>query len=411
MQHDTESDSNQEVLNFFPIYTPTDNEPKRDCMRGCTVERTNQGELLCNLKDGCCKLSTYNWLADVPRSEPLNVFEVRFKNTHKAFFINASGTNLYKGDIVAVEAANGHDVGIISTEGHIVLNQLKRHEIDPNRYEFRKIYRKAKTIDLEKWQEAIAREHHTMIRARQIAASLELDMKIGDVEFQGDGTKAIFYYIADERVDFRKLIKLFAEEFRIRIEMRQIGARQEAGLIGGIGVCGQELCCSRWMVNFFSITTQAARCQELSLNPQKLTGQCGKLKCCINYEAAAYMDAQKGLPQVTQPIEAEDGTLYLLKTDILRGRMWFGYDPQDLTKMYELPTQVVREMISINQRGGKAPSLASVRSATDHESEFRSAAGEGSLTRFDEQRRNLKKRNKYKNRNKPHSSETPKPAE
>jgi cell fate regulator YaaT (PSP1 superfamily) len=288
----------------------------------------------------------------------------------------------------------------------MVMNQLKRHEIDPKTCEFRKIYRKAKTIDLEKWQEAISREHHTMIRSRQIAASLELNMKIGDVEFQGDGTKAIFYYIADERVDFRKLIKLFAEEFKIRVEMRQIGARQEAGLIGGIGVCGQELCCSRWMVDFFSITTQAARCQELSLNPQKLTGQCSKLKCCINYEAAAYIDAQKGLPQVLHPIDTEDGPLYLMKTDILRGRMWFGYDPQDQTKMYELSASAVQEMISINQKGMKVPSLADDKEIFDHESEFKSAAGEGSLTRFDEQsRRHQKKRSKYKNRNKQRNGE------
>ena len=406
MLQDPDSEFNQDLSNFHPIYTPTDGEPVRDCLRGCIVKRTHQGELLCRLKEGCCKLSTYNWLEDIPPSETMDIFEVRFKNTHKSFFINASGTNLHKGDIVAVEAANGHDVGIVSIEGYMARNQLKRHDINPSTYEFRKIYRKAKTIDLEKWQEAITREHQTMIRARQIAASLELEMKIGDVEFQGDGTKAIFYYIADERVDFRKLIKLFAEEFRIRIEMRQIGARQEAGLIGGIGVCGQELCCSRWMVNFFSITTQAARCQELSLNPQKLTGQCSKLKCCINYEAAAYIDAQKWLPQVNQPIETEDGQLYLLKTDILRGRMWFGFDPQDQTKMYEFTAPVVQEMLNMNKQGKKAPSLLSDSTGSDHESEFRSAAGEGSITRFDKYSRRMhKKRNKHKNLNKQQSSE------
>jgi len=402
-------DPQQDLLNFFPIYTLPDTEAKRDCARGCTIARTHQGELLCKLKEGCCKLSTINWLEGVPISEAVDLYEVRFKNTHKAFFVNASGVPLHKGDIVAVEASNGHDVGIISIEGPMVMVQLKRHEIDPKTYEFRKIYRKAKMIDIEKWQEAITREHHTMIRARQIAASLELNMKIGDVEFQGDGTKAIFYYIADERVDFRRLIKLFAEEFKIRIEMRQIGARQEAGLIGGIGVCGQELCCSRWMVDFFSITTQAARCQELSLNPQKLTGQCSKLKCCINYEAAAYIDAQKGLPQINQPIDAVDGPLYLLKTDILRGRMWFGYDPQDLTKMYELSASAVQEMISLNQKGIKAPSLISGKEMPDQGSEFKSAAGEGSLTRFDEQSR--KHHKKQKNRNKYRNSEEHKNSE
>ena len=406
MQQDT--DSGQELLTFHPIYEPINEEIKRDCLRGCTVVRPPQGELLCNLKESCCKLSTYNWLEDIPLSEAMNIYEVRFKNTHKAFFVNASDTTLHTGDIVAVETANGHDIGIVSLEGHLVMVQLKRHDIDPSKYEFRKIYRKAKTVDLEKWQEAIAREHQTMIRARQIAASLELNMKIGDVEFQGDGTKAIFYYIADERVDFRKLIKLFAEEFRIRIEMRQIGARQEAGLIGGIGVCGQELCCSRWMVNFFSITTQAARCQELSLNPQKLTGQCGKLKCCINYEAVTYIDAQKGLPSISQPIETEDGALYLLKTDILRGRMWFGYNPHDQSKMYELSIPAILEMINLNQKGLKAPSLGSDDASSDHESEFRSAAGEDSITRFDAQsRKHFKKRNKPKYPHKqPHREES-----
>jgi cell fate regulator YaaT (PSP1 superfamily) len=371
----------------------------RDCARGCIVERTPHGELRCNMRDSCCKLSTHNWLEDISLSGVLDIYEVRFKNTHKAFFSNASGGPLQKGDIVAVEAANGHDVGIISMVGPMVMYQLKRRGINPQTYECKKIYRKAKTIDLEKWQEAISREHHTMNRARQIASSLSLNMKIGDVEFQGDGTKAIFYYIADERVDFRQLIKLFAEEFKIRIEMRQIGARQEAGLIGGIGVCGQELCCSRWMNDFFSISTQEARCQELSLNPQKLTGQCCKLKCCISYEAAVYMDAQKNLPQITKPIETEDGAVYLIKMDILRGRMWFGYDPNDQINIFELPVPVVREMISTNQKGGKVRSLSPQKSISDPESEFKSAVGEGSLTRFDEQSRIHKRRHKQRNQN------------
>jgi len=244
-----------------------------------------------------------------------------------------------------------------------------------------------------------------MNRARQIAASLELNMKIGDVEFQGDGTKAIFYYIADERVDFRQLIKLFADEFKIRIEMRQIGARQEAGLIGGIGVCGQELCCSRWMNDFFSISTQEARCQELSLNPQKLTGQCCKLKCCISYEAAVYMDAQKNLPQVTKPIETEDGPIYLVKMDILRGRMWFGYDPNDQINIFEIPVPAVREMIHTNQKGAKVRALSPQKNTSDQESEFRSAAGEGSLTRFDGQPRIQKRPHKQRNYNRQQSVE------
>ena len=226
-----------------------------------------------------------------------------------------------------------------------------REKIDPKSYEFKKIYRKARTADIEKWQDAVSREHKTMIRSRQMAADLNLNMKIGDVEFQGDGTKAIFYYIADERVDFRQLIKNFAEEFRIRIEMKQIGARQEAGLIGGIGVCGQALCCSRYMNNFQSISTQTARAQDLSLNPQKLAGQCGKLKCCINYEAPVYIDAVSRIPRVNEPLNLEDGLAYLMKTDILKVLMWFSYDQNSMANMKPLTTKEVREIISLNRKG------------------------------------------------------------
>ena len=280
---------------------------KYDCSRGCTVERTEEGELDCNYRQGCCKLEVYDWLAGVNQEQYNSYFEVRFKNTRKGIYVNASGQSVKTGDLVIVEAANGHDLGIVTLEGPIVGRQMKAKRINPETYEFKKIYRKAKPFDIERWQDAIAREHETMIRSRQIAAELGLEMKIGDVEFQGDGTKAIFYYIADGRVDFRQLIKVFAEEFRIRIEMKQIGARQEAGLIGGLGVCGRELCCSNYISGFQSITTSAARCQDLSLNPQKLAGQCGKLKCCLNYETAVYMDAQTRIPRVYEPLEFEDG--------------------------------------------------------------------------------------------------------
>ncbi|MBR4882543.1 MAG: hypothetical protein IKU18_01560, partial [Bacteroidales bacterium] len=266
--------------------------------------------------------------------------------------------------------------------------------IDPTTYEFRKIYRKARPADIQKWQEAIAREHRTMIRSRQMAADLQLNMKIGDVEFQGDGTKAIFYYIADERVDFRQLIKDFAEEFRIRIEMKQIGARQEAGLIGGLGVCGQALCCSRYMNNFQSITTQAARCQDLSLNPQKLAGQCGKLKCCINYEASVYVDAQQKIPKVSEPLQFEDGEAFLMKTDILKGMMWFSYDPKSMANLIPLECSTVREIIAMNRKGIKAQSCMKDNFA-DKSPEFMSAAGEESISRFD----NDKKKKKNRNRN------------
>jgi cell fate regulator YaaT (PSP1 superfamily) len=326
-----------------------------DCQRGCEKEIKETGEIKCTYKRGCCKLGVFNWLEGISQEEMKDLFEVRFKNTRKLIFRNTSEQNLKIGDIVVVEAQNGYDVGIITLAGAIIANQLKRDRIDPTTYEFRKIYRKARPADIQKWQEAIAREHRTMIRSRQMAADLQLNMKIGDVEFQGDGTKAIFYYIADERVDFRQLIKDFAEEFRIRIEMKQIGARQEAGLIGGLGVCGQALCCSRYMNNFQSITTQAARCQDLSLNPQKLAGQCGKLKCCINYEASVYVDAQSKLPKVSEPLHFEDGDAFLMKTDILKGMMWFSYDPKSMANMIQLSAEEVKEVIAMNRKGEKAP--------------------------------------------------------
>ena len=356
-----------------------------DCSRGCEVERTPMGELKVRYNIRCCKLSSYDWMDGIHQNRYSDLYEVRFKNTRKVFFRNTSGQIIKAGDLVVVEAQNGHDLGIVTLEGPVVLEQLARHRIDPATYEFRRIYRKAKILDIERWQEAISREQKTMIRARQLAARLGLDMKIGDVEFQGDGTKAIFYYIADERVDFRQLIKDFAEEFHIRVEMKQIGARQEAGLIGGIGVCGRALCCSKYMSNFQSITTQAARCQDLSLNPQKLAGQCSKLKCCINYEASTYVDAQKQLPDVRGPIELEDGPAWLMKTDILRGIMYFSYEQGSLANLYPIPASRVREILAENRQGNKPASLQD--SGPSVKSEFISAVGDDSITRFDEQKK------------------------
>ena len=357
-----------------------------DCSRGCDVERTPIGELKVRYNPRCCKLSNYNWMEGITQTPYNDLFEVRFKNTRKIVFRNTSGQIIKKGDLVVVEAPTGHDLGIVTLEGPIVVEQLIRHRIDPDTFEFRRIYRKAKILDIERWQEAIAREQKTMIRARQLAARLGLDMKIGDVEFQGDGTKAIFYYIADERVDFRQLIKDFAEEFHIRVEMKQIGARQEAGLIGGIGVCGRALCCSKYMSDFQSITTQAARVQDLSLNPQKLAGQCSKLKCCINYEASTYVDAQRQLPEVRGPIELEDGPAWLMKTDILRGIMYFSYEQGSLSNLYPLSGIRVREILSENRKGVKAPSLQD-SGADARPSDFISAVGDDSITRFDEQKK------------------------
>lgn len=354
-----------------------------DCLRGCKIITTPEGERDIQYDYRSCKLSVFNWLSQVYQDEYNSLFEVRFKNTHKCVYKNSTGQRIKAKDIVVVEAQNGYDVGIVTLSGPNVAMQLKRDRIDYRNYEFRQIYRKARPADIERWQEAIAREHSVMIRAREIAASLNLNMKIGDVEFQGDGTKAIFYYIADERVDFRQLIKVFAEEFRIRIEMRQIGARQEAGLIGGIGVCGQELCCARYMNDFQSITTQAARCQELSLNPQKLAGQCGKLKCCINYEAPAYMDAQQRMPRVTEPLQLEDGEAFLMKTDILGRKMWFSYDKSNFSNLYSLSSREVKEIIRMNREGKKGRSLMAEQQVNAAEPEFKSAVGEESITRFD----------------------------
>ena len=366
-------------------------ESKRyDCSRGCVVERAETGEVDCTYRQGCCKLEVYDWLAGVNQEQYKDYFEVRFKNTRKGIYRNGSGQSIKTGDLVIVEAANGHDLGIVTLEGPVVGRQMKCKRIDPQTFEFKRIYRKAKLFDIEKWQEAIAREHETMIRSRQIAAELGLEMKIGDVEFQGDGTKAIFYYIADGRVDFRQLIKVFAEEFRIRIEMKQIGARQEAGLIGGLGVCGRELCCSNYISSFQSITTSAARCQDLSLNPQKLAGQCGKLKCCLNYETAAYMDAQSRIPKVHNPLEFEDGLAYLMKTDILREIMYFSYDPSSLANLYPLYAEDVWDIIRMNREGIKPESLKNDSDVVAPE--FVTAVGDDAINRFDEARKRKKKK-------------------
>ena len=360
------------------------------------VERAETGELECTYRQGCCKLEVYDWLAGVNQEQFNDFFEVRFKNTRKGIYRNGSGQSIKTGDLVIVEAANGHDLGIVTLEGPIVGHQMKCRRIDPETYEFKRIYRKAKLFDIEKWQEAIAREHETMIRSRQIAAELGLEMKIGDVEFQGDGTKAIFYYIADGRVDFRQLIKVFAEEFRIRIEMKQIGARQEAGLIGGLGVCGRELCCSNYISSFQSITTSAARWQDLSLNPQKLAGQCGKLKCCLNYETAAYMDAQSRIPKVHNPLEFEDGLAYLMKTDILREIMYFSYDPSSFANLYPLYAEDVWDIIKMNREGIKPESLkADVQPAAP---EFVTAVGDDAINRFDEARKRKRKKKPSKSK-------------
>lgn len=307
---------------------------------------------------GAHKLNEYNWLADLPVDERHNeVVEVRFKNTRKGFYRNVNSLKLEVGDIVAVEASPGHDIGYVSMTGFLVNQQLKKMKTRPVIDELKKVYRKARPVDLQKWEEAKSLEVSTMLRSRKIAENLGLEMKIGDVEYQGDKTKAIFYYLADERVDFRQLIKVLAEEFHIRIEMRQIGARQEAGRIGGIGTCGRELCCSTYVTNFISVTTSHARYQDLSLNPQKLAGQCGKLKCCLNYELDCYIDAQKEFPSKEIPLELAGGTAHFMKMEVHAGVYWYSTDPRIAANMTAVPVERVREIIRLNRKGIKPDTL------------------------------------------------------
>ena len=341
--------------------------------------------------DGCFKLHETQWLADYPDHLPTDIFEVRFKNTRRSYYQNVNNLPLEVGDIVAVEASPGHDIGIVSLTGDMVAKQMKRTGFNPYNGEFKKIYRKAKPYDIERWQEAIALEHETMILSRQIAADMGLNMKIGDVEYQGDKIKAIFYYIADERVDFRELIKVFAEQFHIRIEMKQIGARQEAGRIGGLGACGRELCCASWIASFSSVTTNAARMQELSLNPQKLAGQCSKLKCCLVYEYDTYADARRDFPRVREPLQALDGEYYLVKSDILARTMQFSSSKDALVNVVTLSVDRVKEIQALNRAGKKVDRLLLEEDvpAVTEEPTYRE---EDSITRFDSKRRSGKRR-------------------
>ena len=313
----------------------------------------------------CCKgcgrmdapLNTFDWLAAVPGNEEYtDIVEVQFKNTRKGYYRNSNNIPLQKGDVVAVEASPGHDIGKVTMTGRLVLLQLKKTRLTPES-EFKRVYRKARPVDMEKYEEAKAREHDTMIRSRQIAKDLNLDMKIGDVEYQGDGLKAIFYYIADSRVDFRQLIKVLADVFKVKIEMKQIGARQEAGRIGGIGPCGRELCCATFTTNFVSVSTSAARFQDVSLNPQKLAGQCAKLKCCLNYEVDAYVEASKRLPQRDIELETKDGTYYFFKCDILRGEITYSTDKHIPANLVTITNRRAFAVIEMNKRGERPESL------------------------------------------------------
>lgn len=363
--------------------------------RGCPDISIENAEVKPCKKGNCNKLNVNDWLHDIPATSVNDIVEVRFKNTRKGFFRNTNELTLKQGDIVAVEASPGHDIGVVSLSGELVRMQLRKYGVDP-RTELKKVYRKAKQADIEKWYEAISLEEHTMLTSRDISSHLQLNMKIGDVEYQGDRTKAIFYYIADERVDFRELIKVLAEEFKVRIEMRQIGARQEAGRIGGIGSCGRELCCSTWITNFVSVTTNAARYQDVSLNPQKLAGQCGKLKCCLNYELDVYLDAQRNIPD-TYPLETFDGTAYHIKTDVFRGMMWYSFDKDSAVNLTAVPVDRVREILQANKRGRKVKSLLEGAGVEPPKKlDYQNVVGQESLTRFEDKKKLNKNRNKKK---------------
>ena len=363
--------------------------------------RNGSGRLCCK---GCGRqdkqLNTYDWLADIPNNaEEQEIVEVQFKNTRKGYFKNSNKLKLEKGDIVAVEATPGHDIGDVTLTGRLVLLQMKKANLKPD-VEIKRIYRKAKPVDMEKYEEAKAKEHDTMIRSRQIALGLNLNMKIGDVEYQGDGNKAIFYYIADERVDFRQLIKILAETFRVRIETKQIGTRQEAGRIGGIGPCGRELCCATWMTNFISVSTSAARYQDISLNPQKLAGQCAKLKCCLNYEVDVYVESQKRLPSREITLETTEGTFYFFKADILKGLITYSTDKNFLANAETITSRRAFEIINMNKRGEKPENLID-SNESNHPPKTIDLVEQESLTRFDKRKgtRNNRKKKKKANNN------------
>lgn len=370
---------------------------KPEIGRGCAFCDCGQ-EVEAKACDGCFKLHETAWLDEYPQNIPSDIVEVRFKNTRRSFFQNVNNLDLKRGDIVAVEASPGHDIGIVSLTGDLVARQMRRVGFTPYNGEYKKIYRKAKPYDIERWQEAIMLEHETMIAARQIAADMGLNMKIGDVEYQGDKIKAIFYYIADERVDFRELIKVFAERFHIRIEMKQIGARQEAGRIGGIGACGRELCCTSWMSSFSSVTTGAARVQDISLNPQKLAGQCSKLKCCMMYEYDTYVDARKEIPRLREPLQTVDGEWYLVKSDVLAGTMTFSSSKEAMANITTLPVARVKEILALNRQGRKVDQLQHADALRDEVEEPTYRSEEDSITRFDQAKRRKRGRN-AKNRN------------
>jgi cell fate regulator YaaT (PSP1 superfamily) len=370
---------------------------------GCTNCSSGRGGLPAGCKNngacgvnGCNKLPVFDWLANMAMPDGMaacDIVEVRFKNSRKDFFKIGDVTGLVVGDAVSVDASPGHDIGMVSMTGELVRLQLKK--LSQSSDGLKLVYRKARPADLERWEEAIAKENSTMMRARSIALELKLNMKISDVEYQGDGNKAIFYYTADDRVDFRELIRHLADEFKVRVEMRQIGSRQESARLGGIGSCGRELCCSTWLRDFRSVNTSAARYQQLSLNPQKLAGQCGKLKCCLNYELDAYVDALKVFPDSNPKLETLRGSAYHQKTDIFKGIMFYTYSDEP-GNFIPVPVERVNAIVEINKRGEKAEGLLNTKESVKaiKQPDYENVVGQDSLTRFDHMKGKKKKKKK-----------------
>ncbi len=353
--------------------------------------------------DGCNKLTVFDWLSNMSLPNGAAQFpfaEIRFKNGRKGYFKNTENLSLSIGDIVATEASPGHDVGIVSLTGELVRIQMKKKKVEAEGDDIKKVYRKASQKDIDIWQKSRDREEKMKVRAREIAIRLELQMKISDIEFQGDGSKATFYYTAEERVDFRQLIKEFAHEFNTRIEMRQVGFRQEAARLGGVGSCGRELCCSTWLTDFRSVNTSAARYQQLSLNPQKLAGQCGKLKCCLNYELDAYIEALNSFPKPETKLKTEKGTAVCQKIDIFKGLLWYAYEGEWMN-WHKISAEDAREIIAANNNDEKVASLEEFASELieNTKTDFENVVGQDSLTRFDQPKRS-KRRRKNRNRKK-----------
>lgn len=354
--------------------------------------------------DGCNKLTVFDWLSNMTlpaNMEPFKGVEVRFKNGRKHFYINSENLSLSIGDIVATEVDSGHDIGIVTLTGELVRVQMKKKKENPNHEALPKVYRKATQKDIDVWQKVRDKEADVQKRSREIAIRLGLQMKISDVEFQGDASKVVFYYTAEERVDFRELIKEFAKTFSSRIEMKQVGFRQEAARLGGIGSCGRELCCSTWLTDFRSVNTSAGRYQQLSLNPQKLAGQCGKLKCCLNYELDTYLDALDGFPKSDVKLSTEKGMAVCQKTDIFKGLLWYAYEKES-GNWHQLSLEKVNEIIAVNKKGKKVASLEEfIEEIIIPDKElFSNVVGQDSLTRFDRPKQNRNKRlNKGKTQN------------